>query len=573
MVCEYYLLFYYLFFFFLIILFFLLLEYATGMYQQQKKIPSMNPDNQYLEIGQSIPIPYYQDQQYNPQYAKQKQIHQIPNPSAPIMYNTSTPQSRNMMYQPQLQMIYQFQRDNMPVLIRQQEMALRQSQNGKMNEGNNPDQQLPPQVLPMNQPLINPHLASHQVPGQLPYIPMNFQQNILNSQIYMQSQLPETSPNYSNYISSQIPIPNMSQPTSSLPLNQSSSTTTSASTASSTASSTSTSPSSLTSNSSLPNFLPSNNSANTNSEKDSEKTKKKDDPKPMSREQFYKIRPKMPKITKNDPRRFYANAFATAYNSCCLEGILEFITKYCTKDLLFIHRWVGSESFLNFPRYLEVRGFENVAEYWFSRCVVAPDVVLDLKETKLYVRSDGISTVLSSFTILCTRMYDGDMSDNIFIKPMDKSSKSNEDNEESQDTKRRKLDENQNEDSVNNNSEVDDIQIKEEKVEEISKRVYDKLNQLLISSKPNLNLKTLNTTSTLSTKKKDSKLSDDLTSANLNLNSLSETKSQSENKSDYVRKKLPDDRTTTLLGTIILHLNEDQKIRQMDLTFALQPDN
>ena len=145
-----------------------------------------------------------------------------------------------------------------------------------------------------------------------------------------------------------------------------------------------------------------------------------DDPTTMtttiSRTEFYKIRPKIPKISKNDSRRSYAYEFAKAYNSCDLNQIWKYLMNYCHARTLFIQRWVGKEKYLNFPKYLEIIGLEKIAEYWFSRCVLCPDLILELKETKLYVRSDGLSTVLSSFTIRCTRMYDNEVSDQLICK-------------------------------------------------------------------------------------------------------------------------------------------------------------
>lgn len=147
------------------------------------------------------------------------------------------------------------------------------------------------------------------------------------------------------------------------------------------------------------------------------KKKRGPQPKAMTREHFYKIRPKVPKISKSDPRRNYATLFAAAYNSCDFEKIWEFIADYATKDIRFIQKWVGDEEYFNFPSYFEVRGSEAAVEYWFSRCVIVPDLVLELKETKLYVRSDGVSTVLSSCVFGCTRMYDGIISESLICRP------------------------------------------------------------------------------------------------------------------------------------------------------------
>ena len=281
----------------------------------------------------------------------------------------------------------------------------------------------------------------------------------------------------------------------------------------------------------------------------------------MTREQFYKIRPKVPRISKGDPRRLYAAAFGDAYNSCDFDKIWEFVSTYCAKDVLFVHRWVGTELYLNFPKYLEVRGIESVAEYWFSRCLVAPDLVLELKETKLYVRSDGISTVLSSFTIVCTRLYDGEISDSIICRP-----------------------------ASDNYSEITK-QNEEERAEQICNRVFDKLKQILLlhtatEKSSNVSLSSSSSTAMLSTGKLDTESDSnkrrrmDYANERIDLFANEDMRNigvQAPTTSPSLygslpaaRKRMPKHTSITLQGTVTLHLNVDHKIRQMDLTFALQ---
>jgi hypothetical protein len=267
--------------------------------------------------------------------------------------------------------------------------------------------------------------------------------------------------------------------------------------------------------------------------------------KTMTREQFYKIRPKLPRISKTDPRRLYAAAFGDAYNSCDFEEIWDFVSNYCTKDVLFIHRWVGTELYLNFPKYLEVRGIESVAEYWYSRCLVAPDLVLENKETKLYVRSDGISTVLSSFTIVCTRLYDGEISDSIICRPADdaaglavrNSSASGE------------SDEDRNSPTLNET---------QSRPEDIYNRVWKKVDRILCRVEPPPKRRALSM----------SKTPEEEEAISISTATTCATISSTEQPSH--RKRMPKDQSITLLGTVTLHLNVDFKIRQIELNFALQ---
>lgn len=270
-------------------------------------------------------------------------------------------------------------------------------------------------------------------------------------------------------------------------------------------------------------------------------------PKIMTREQFYKIRPKVPRISKTDRRRFYAAAFAEAYNSCDFDKIWEFVSTYCTKDVLFVHRWVGSELYLNFPKYLEIRGIESVVEYWFSRCMIVPDLVFELKETKLYVRSDGISTVLSSFSIVCTRLYDGEISDSIICRPA-VDSESNDQNDE-------------------------------ERAEQICNRVFDKLKQILLhhtaNEKSNNNSQSAIESDSSSKKRKlasDDERIDLFANEDMKIIGVQAPVSSPDLLvvAPSPRKRMPKHTSITLQGTVTLHLNLDHKIRQVDLTFALQ---
>lgn len=294
----------------------------------------------------------------------------------------------------------------------------------------------------------------------------------------------------------------------------------------------------------------------------SQKRKRGPQPKAMTREQFYKIRPKMPRISKADPRRSYAAGFAAAYNSCDFDKIWEYVSTHCTKDVLFIHRWVGSEQYLNFPSYLEIRGIESVAEYWFSRCVIVPDLVVELKETKLFVRSDGLSTVLSSFTIVCTRLYDGIVSDSLICRPAIDSDLASGANSEMKDSGEM-LDS----DGTRSRSNTTTTNADEVKPELINSRVMEKLEYILMRCEP-VDPKKI---SIVPAKRK---FSEDATSTESMLSAASQPKSSPPPPPPAAdappRKRMPLDTAITLLGTVTLHINKDQKIRQIELTFALK---
>ena len=304
--------------------------------------------------------------------------------------------------------------------------------------------------------------------------------------------------------------------------------------------------------------------------------------KPMTREQFYKIRPKLPRIAKGDPRRSYAAAFAEAYNSCDFEKIWEFVSTYCTKDVLFIHRWVGSESYLNFPKYLEVRGIESVSEYWFSRCMIAPDMVLEMKETKLYVRSDGISTVLSSLTFVCTRLYDGEISDSIICRPAvdpdllaessaTEAAQSNQGNPPSTNAatasgylSSHSVDYDSDNKSLKSatKSDVDDS-----KPEEICNRVLEKMELILSKVEPPPKKRIVG----IKRKQGEETADGDIKSC-AEQNSVTSAETTESEALVNGRKRLPKYTSITVLGTVTLHLNQEHKIRTIELNFALQSD-
>ena len=233
----------------------------------------------------------------------------------------------------------------------------------------------------------------------------------------------------------------------------------------------------------------------------------------------------MPRISKSDPRRLLATKFAEAYNSCDFDTIWEFVSSHSTKDVVFVHKWVGEETYTNFPPHLEIRSVENVAEYWFSRCVIVPDLVVELKDTKLYVRSDGLSTVLSSFHINCTRLYDGHVSDSLICKPV----------EGAENGEAKSVDEF---DSASSEDSVPDL---------INDRVLEKLDIIL-----------LNCTPPPRRRKRSLENADSTSVDGLTNGKVSE------------RKIIPSGTAITLLGTITLQLNQDQKIKQFELTFALK---
>ena len=330
---------------------------------------------------------------------------------------------------------------------------------------------------------------------------------------------------------------------------------------------------------------------------------------PLTRQQFYKMRPKAPRISKHDPRRAYASAFAAAYNSCDFDHIWEFVTTYCTKDILFVTRWVGSELYVNFPKYLEVRGIESVSEYWFSRCIIVPDYILELKETKLYVRSDGISTVLTSFTILATRLYDGEISDSIICRPASDQNFATTapavvelgeivDNESDNiapaaiavvDSEHHAppVIKNPNGNGQDGSGIESGYESEEaERVEKICNRVFDKLKKILVQHtaiekrKATTGSTTTDPTNSNTEGEKDDsdckrRKVEDSTDGRIDLfaheGMAGEVGSSTVmNSAATPRKRLPSNKSITLLGTATLHLNVDHKIHQMDLTFSLQ---
>ena len=306
----------------------------------------------------------------------------------------------------------------------------------------------------------------------------------------------------------------------------------------------------------------------------------------MTREQFYKIRPKIPKISKVDPRRMYAAHFAEAYNSCDFDLIWDFISAYSAPEVNFVHRWVGQEEYFNFPQALEIQGWQNIAEYWYGRCLVAPDLVVELKETKLYVRSDGYSTVVGSMHIHCTRLYDGLISDALIVqsaatRATTKSSTNsihlptypplhgNESNGSLESEGRSILDSEVA--SVSYASEESSVEIIADRVEgafdrilrnsEIPrpkkkllgfKRKWQSESEPLSPSTPDSDHSSL----LPDVKKKEFTSRDD---PNLSLDSVQKNK-----------RVIPAGTGITLLTTVTMQLNKDQKVKHYEMTFALK---
>jgi hypothetical protein len=308
------------------------------------------------------------------------------------------------------------------------------------------------------------------------------------------------------------------------------------------------SPSGLDDDGLIAHYLSDNASINESEMVQSYNAKNNSGPKPMTKEQFYKIRPKLPRIKKGDPRRNYGAAYADAYNSCDFDEIWSFLENHCVKDFTFVQQWVGTDQYLNFPANLEIKGIDAVAEYWFSRCLLAPDLALQLKVTKLFVRSDGLSTVASSFSILSTRLFDGELSDSLIRTVATQASQPEHMNNVSAT-------------EISDASMTSTDASSDQKLDEICNRVIEKVDQFLLQAAPEHDQ--------LSSLKRKRKRYD-----SLDFESAEDTKNLSASvKSDVLkRKRMPRDKTIKMQGNVTMHLNEDHKIYRLEVSFALQPE-
>jgi hypothetical protein len=289
----------------------------------------------------------------------------------------------------------------------------------------------------------------------------------------------------------------------------------------------------------------------------------------MTKTQFYKIRPKPPKISKADPRRLLSQKFVAAYNSCDFDTIWEFVSTNSMKDVLFVNRWVGEDHYLNFPSYLEVRGIENVAEYWFSRCVITPDLVFELKETKLYVRSDGLSTIRSAFQAYCTRLYDGVICDSLICEPAlhpveEESSPSVKESTTiiKDELKSEGDTNNSNNNNNNNNSNNNNVH----NPDALHDRVMGKFVKILLYSEPLPQRKKR----TISGEEQAQPQSDQQQQLSTQPQSDSCNSTVVSSNCDSHKKLLPRGTSITLVGTITLQLNQEQKVKQYEVSFALK---
>jgi hypothetical protein len=288
----------------------------------------------------------------------------------------------------------------------------------------------------------------------------------------------------------------------------------------------------------------------------------------MTKTQFYKMRPKPPKISKADPRRLLSQKFVAAYNSCDFDTIWEFVSTYSMKDVLFVNRWVGEDRYLNFPSYLEVRGIENVAEYWFSRCVITPDLVFELKETKLYVRSDGLSTIRSAFQAYCTRLYDGVICDSLICEPALHPVIPAEEEPLEATTKikdestvlKGEEDVNNHHNSNNNNNNNNNAH----NPDALHDRVMGKFVKILLYSEPLPQRKKRTISGEEQPPQSDQQQQESTHPQSDSCNSTVVSGSDSH------KKLLPRGTSITLVGTITLQLNQEQKVKQYEVSFALK---
>lgn len=139
-----------------------------------------------------------------------------------------------------------------------------------------------------------------------------------------------------------------------------------------------------------------------------------EDPAPSrKRKRNTQSKPRKPTVDKNDPRRFLITEILEAYNSSDINTIWRFLQTRATEDVVLRMLADGDVSGLMpaLQKTPVVCGREQVCEYWYAHTVAIPDDVMVAEETKLYVRSDGTGTLMSSVSVSGAPVLNNDVID------------------------------------------------------------------------------------------------------------------------------------------------------------------
>lgn len=126
---------------------------------------------------------------------------------------------------------------------------------------------------------------------------------------------------------------------------------------------------------------------------------------------------RVPRNIIEDQRYSYGKVFVEAFNSCSVNDIWSFLSRYSAPDFQLLHTWVGPQAYFNFPVRLRIEGVAAAAEYWLARCLLSPDLCLSLMHTKVIERKNGGSSVMFTYISKHTRLYDGEFSDKLICQP------------------------------------------------------------------------------------------------------------------------------------------------------------
>lgn len=129
---------------------------------------------------------------------------------------------------------------------------------------------------------------------------------------------------------------------------------------------------------------------------------------PISRMDFYRKMPRMPRLLKSDNRRHYGHALINVFNTTDWITNWQFFSKYFQADFETTYSVSTGGANCSLIPFAKFNGVPQVMEYFFLHTLVAPDLCLLPKNTTVSVRSDQMSKIELEFAFRSSSDFESD---------------------------------------------------------------------------------------------------------------------------------------------------------------------
>jgi hypothetical protein len=101
--------------------------------------------------------------------------------------------------------------------------------------------------------------------------------------------------------------------------------------------------------------------------------------------------------------------FTNTLNSLDFSLFLKFLTKYSSHDFTYSQTYNGNNvsNIYTHPKLIQLQGVQSVAQYWFNKLQVVPDVAYNLLNTKVHTWDNTeCSKVVGTINVSATRVFE-----------------------------------------------------------------------------------------------------------------------------------------------------------------------